>query len=117
MKKGDYAIFAGLLIIAAVLWWAFTVPAAGDTVCVVIQKDGQEVFTAPLEGTDAHWSDAHNRVVIKDAEVLMEWSDCANQICVHSGRISEAGQQIVCLPNRVIVRLEAKDAALDGMTY
>ena len=117
MKKGDYAIFVGLLIIAAVLWWVFSAPKAGDTVNVVIQKDGQQVFTAPLEGTDTEWADAHNRVAIQNGEVFMEWSDCANQVCVHSGRISEAGQQIVCLPNRLIVRLEAEDADLDGMTY
>lgn len=117
MKKGDIAIFAALLVIAALLWWAFSASPAGDTVYVVVQKDGQQVLRTPLNGTDTFWADAHNRVVIKDGKVHMEWSDCYNQVCVHAGSISEANQQIVCLPNRVVVRLEAKNAALDGMTY
>ena len=33
-------------------------------------------------------------------------SDCPGQDCVHSGAVSRAGQSIVCLPARVIVRLE-----------
>lgn len=118
MKKGDIAVFAGLLILAAFLWWAFSAPPPdGSAVTVVIQSGGEKVFEAPLAGTDTEWSNGHNRVVIKDGKVRMEWSDCANQICVHAGSISQAGQQIVCLPNRVIVRLEAVNAGLDGMTY
>ena len=117
MKKGDLLIIVLLLVAAALLWWAFSPHATIGEVYVVIQKDGQQVFREPLEGTDTQWADAHNRVAVKDGRVWMERSDCANQICVHSGSIGEAGQQIVCLPNRVIVRLEAANAALDGVTY
>ena len=117
MKKGDLLIIVLLLAAAALLWWAFSPRAAEGDVYVVILKDGEQVFREPLGGTDTKWADAHNRVDIKDGRVRMEWSDCANQICVHSGTIGEAGQQIVCLPNRVIVRLEAVNAALDGVTY
>ena len=117
MKKGDYIIIVLLLVIAALVWWAFLPRSAGGEVYVVIQKNGQQVFKEPLAGADTEWADADNRVAVRDGRVWMEWSDCANQICVHSGKISEAGQQIVCLPNRVIVRLEAANAALDGVAY
>ena len=33
-------------------------------------------------------------------------SDCPTQDCVHTGTISRSGQSIVCLPARVIIRLE-----------
>ena len=32
-------------------------------------------------------------------------SDCPTQDCVHTGRISRAGQSIVCLPAQVAVQL------------
>ena len=33
-------------------------------------------------------------------------ADCPTQDCVHTGTITRAGQSIVCLPARVIIRLE-----------
>ena len=35
----------------------------------------------------------------------MKYSDCKNQICVNTGKISRAGEIIVCLPNYVIVEI------------
>ncbi len=34
-------------------------------------------------------------------------ADCPTQICVHTGRIAHTGQVIVCLPSRIVIRLEA----------
>lgn len=48
-----------------------------------------------------------NTVVIKDATVYVEKADCENQICVNTGKISEAGQQIICLPNKVLIEVTA----------
>ena len=36
----------------------------------------------------------------------MEEADCPTQDCVHTGTITRAGQSIVCLPARIIIRLE-----------
>lgn len=45
-------------------------------------------------------------------------SDCPTQDCVHTGIIARSGQSIVCLPARVIVRLEggtAEDGGVDAV--
>ena len=36
----------------------------------------------------------------------MEEADCPTQDCVHTGTITRTGQSIVCLPARIIIRLE-----------
>ena len=38
--------------------------------------------------------------------VQVEHADCPTQDCVHTGIITRAGQSIVCLPARIIIRLE-----------
>ena len=38
--------------------------------------------------------------------VRVEEADCPTQDCVHTGTITRAGQSIVCLPARIIIRLE-----------
>ena len=42
-------------------------------------------------------------------------SDCPTQDCVHTGIIARSGQSIVCLPARIILRLEGGTAAPDGV--
>lgn len=37
-------------------------------------------------------------------------SDCPTQDCVHTGIITRSGQSIVCLPARIIIRLEGGEA-------
>lgn len=37
-------------------------------------------------------------------------SDCPTQDCVHTGTITRSGQSIVCLPARIVIRLEGGGA-------
>ena len=47
-----------------------------------------------------------NTVVIKDGTVYMESASCHNQVCVKHSAISLTGESIICLPNKIIVRIE-----------
>lgn len=42
-------------------------------------------------------------------------SNCPTQDCVHTGIIARSGQSIVCLPARIIIRLEGGTADPDGV--
>lgn len=44
-------------------------------------------------------------LVIFDGKTDMESADCPNQICVHHSAISNTGETIVCLPNRVVIEV------------
>lgn len=45
-------------------------------------------------------------------------SDCPDQYCVRTGRISTQGASSVCLPHRFILRISGRDnSGLDGGTY
>jgi hypothetical protein len=50
-------------------------------------------------------------VELKDGAARVISSPCANQLCVASGTIRARGQWIACLPNQVLVTIEAADAA------
>lgn len=47
--------------------------------------------------------------------VCVALSDCPTQDCVHTGTITRSGQSIVCLPARLILRLEGGTAGVDGI--
>ena len=59
--------------------------------------------------------DGHNKVIIGDGVVWMEEADCPDKLCVNQGRISKAGQTIICLPNRIMVTIIGGTAQYDGV--
>lgn len=117
MKKGDIIIFSVIAVIALVVGAVFLFGNSGDSIMVVVEKNGVEVKRVSIDQSGVIWEDEHNCVEIEDKQVFMEWSDCKNQICVHAGKISSAGQQIVCLPNRVMIRLEGYDQEVDYIAH
>ena len=48
-------------------------------------------------------------VVIHNGAVHVSASPCHNKICVDTGAISYTGQLIVCVPNKVVVRVIGKE--------
>ena len=52
-----------------------------------------------------------NVIEVQSDKVRVSEADCPNQDCVDQGWISNAGQQIVCLPHKLVVNITNKDAA------
>ncbi len=44
-------------------------------------------------------------VEIKDNGVRVKDSPCPLKVCMHQGRINKPGQTIVCVPNRMMIRI------------
>ena len=58
-----------------------------------------------------------NTLVIKDGSVFMKEADCPDKLCIHQGRINREGMELICMPNRVVVRILGKDKSdLDAYT-
>ena len=52
-------------------------------------------------------------VVIENGKAFVEKADCPDKVCVHSGKVSQSGESIVCIPAKVsiIISTEADDNA------
>ncbi len=60
------------------------------------------------------------RVVIevKEGRVRVVESSCFQKICVTTGWINKPGQNIICLPNKVLVTIEGNGSPkIDGLSY
>ena len=111
--NGWDALVALAVVLLAVACVAVTWLGSTDTdLQAVISVDGAEVeridltkLTGPEEKVvQANGYTLH--LALDASGVTMAESDCPTQDCVHTGTVSRSGQSIVCLPARVIVRLE-----------
>lgn len=110
-------VLAVLLLGVAAAWLAYggvnsgaltaTVKHRGQVVARVELSSLTEEKTVSIDGT------YHLNVTLDRTGAAVTDSDCPGQDCLHTGRITRAGQSIVCLPEQVIVTLEGKAPSPD----
>jgi hypothetical protein len=55
-------------------------------------------------------------VVISEGEVWVRSSPCREKICIKMGRVKRVSEQVVCIPNRVVVEVVGENGRIDGVT-
>lgn len=104
IKKADTVIIAVIIAVAAALFFALPhFRQAGKT--VVISKNNKVVASLPLNENKTVNLDG-NTIIIKNSTVKMADANCPKAICKHHNAISRKGEQIICLPHRVIVEVK-----------
>lgn len=73
----------------------------------------EEGYTFPVEGPAGV-----NTIQVEPGRIRVAAADCPDQVCVHQGWISNGVAPIVCLPNRLTIRIEnpAQGGEVDGVT-
>lgn len=115
IKKADIALFFIILIFGIIISFVSLFGnSEGDEVKVAVDGQLFGIYDINTDQTIEVKQDNHiNHITIKDGMVSMSYSDCANQVCVHSGAISMTKDSIVCLPNKVMIEIIAKNRGGD----
>ena len=106
--RGDILAIALVALLALSVALCFMPDRIGNEDAVIqIFQDGKLIREIPLdEDTSLEIDgDYSNIISVQDQRVSISDSNCPGQDCMHSGWMSEAGRSIVCLPNRVEVRI------------
>ncbi len=117
-NKLDIFLIIGLILIAIISWVVIDnfVLKEGDSVQIVV--DGKVTNSFPLN-EDYIYSvkNDENRIIIKDNQVYMEDANCRDRLCVKQGKISKAGEAIICLPHKLVVKIVSKkEVKLDAIS-
>ncbi|MFR8178363.1 MAG: NusG domain II-containing protein [Christensenellales bacterium] len=84
---------------------------------VVVTVEGREVLRRPLAMSDTYEikqdDGAVNVIAVENGAVYMKEANCRDGLCIHQGKMKNAAKTIVCLPHKLVVRLEG-DSAPDG---
>ncbi|MDO5715074.1 MAG: NusG domain II-containing protein [Tissierellia bacterium] len=112
MKKGDYIVILLLIIISAFVF-VFnnrTFKSSTNHRILQIVVNGKVVDEIDLSKVEEKEIKIHNKfgkntIVIDRGQVHMEESDCKDRVCIKMGSIRQPGDHIVCLPNRLILKI------------
>lgn len=119
MKPKLWEIPLVLGLILSLCLWAFWPRNVGRSVTVSV--DGAELGTYALQENLRQPISGYGgfslTLMIDGGKASVETSTCPDLICQRHSPISKAGEQIVCLPGRVVIAItDAEEAGIDAVT-
>lgn len=119
-RPGDILLVLGLLALAGLCFALLRAAPPGAR--VVVEQDGRVVLSqelsrlaGPEEIQVAGSRGLCLTVALYPDGVQVTSAGCPDQVCVRTGKLERAGESAVCLPARVVVRLEG-GAGADAIT-
>lgn len=109
MKKQDGILIFVLLIMAAVFFFGYRLWNRESPEEVVVYVGEQEYARFSIREEEEFLIETEkgiNQLIIRDGKADVTEASCPDKICVHQSPISQTGETIVCMPNRVIVTIE-----------
>ena len=115
-------LLALLVAAAAAALLFFLRPAESNFLTASIVLDGETIGTYDLTGLTepvtltVDQADYPLTIRLEPGRVCIGESACPSQDCVHTGWISRAGEQIIFLPNRLVISLTGGQQEFDAVT-
>lgn len=110
MKKKDIVVIAAALLLACGLYLVSQVSLGQEASVVVVTVDGQERMRRPLAMEDTYeirqTDGSVNVIAVEGGAVYMKEANCRDGLCIRQGKMKNGAKTIVCLPHKVVVRLE-----------
>lgn len=126
MKKLDYVVIIGLLVISLLSSGAILYSSARNkyqSQYIEISVKGELYKKISFNGSTEEIIDVktdlgENIIKISKGKVQILDADCPDKVCVKDGYIGKPGQTLVCLPHRVVVEIKGvKNAETDDVAY
>lgn len=109
---GDALLIGGIALLAvAAALCLFLFRVGGDTVTVEIDGNifGTYSLSEDVRVEIPSGEGQLNVLVIRDGEAFVESATCPDGICAAHRPVSHDGEQIVCLPHKVVITVQKTD--------
>lgn len=118
-----------ILVTAACLLYLLSAGENAQNCVAEIYQDGRMLFSIPLDQVRETYTldiegdnGSINRVEVRPDSIGVTWADCPDKLCVSQGFAHSPTIPIVCLPNKLVIRLrpagaDSPDTAADAVTY
>ena len=106
-NKNDIILISVLLIVSLlILLIMFVNRSPGGYAVVII--NGRETASYPLDSNvevKLENEDGYNLLVIEDGKAFIKEATCPDKLCVNQHDVQYNGQTLVCLPNKITVKI------------
>lgn len=125
MKKGDKIaaiIVLCLIVISSIGVFAYKRYVSGSSRIAVIEQNGKVIKTIDLKKVESKseitipYNDHYNKIELEPGKIRFIDADCPDKVCVKTGWISEPGQTAVCLPHKLMIKIEGKNSNYDQIS-
>ena len=119
LSRGDAVVWllaATLLVSLYMMFWQ----ADGHGAEAVVLVNGKRWARLDLfqnQDLDVPGPLGHSHIQVRDGQVRFVNSPCPNQLCVHTGWLSQGGEVSICLPNKVSVQILGSDPRFDAINF
>ena len=104
-ERNDRILIIGIIGVAVLLSAFFLLKGSSVGTTVVVTVDGDEYGRYSLLKEQVVQIGDTNTLVIHNHEADMLFAECPDQICVKHTPISGTDENIICLPNKVVVTI------------
>ncbi len=116
-KKIKYIFIAIFIISAGLSFYLLNKKAEGTTAVIyqngkIIEKINLNAVSSPYE-FDIKGEKYTNTVRVEKGRICIIKADCPDNTCVHQGYISDGVSPIVCLPNKITIKIESDENDID----
>jgi hypothetical protein len=126
MKKGDKItaiVIACIIVISSIGVFAYMNIVKGNHHIAEIKQDGKVIRTIDLDKIDTAeeikitYKDGYNIIRIEKGRIRIVDADCPDKLCVKTGWITESGQSVICLPHKLIIKIQGGSKEIDENVY
>lgn len=118
LKKKDWILIAIIISVAVLAYLSRYLLRDTGSGNVIVKVNGEITGTYELSNdTKVPINHGSNILEIKNGKAKMIEADCPDQLCVHQRAIEANGENIICLPNKVIVEIKSQtESKMDAVT-
>jgi len=116
MNRNDLKLIIMLLMLVGICLIGFKIFEQKGNKKAVVYYENDIIKTIDLSKDDKYQVDGYNgkvNIVVKDGKIKVESENSPLHLCSNQGYISDSYETIVCLPNKITIKIETKDKNLD----
>ena len=105
-KKKDFLLIIVVLVVALAFYFCQEFTGVSSDSQGLVMVDGEVCGSYDLNVNQTiSINHGSNILKIQDKKAQIIEADCPDKLCVHQNPISKSNQSIICLPNKVVVKI------------
>lgn len=119
MNNNDIKLIGIILVIIIIIFILFNINKnKGNT--VLVYYDNKIILEKNLNIDSKYVVDGYLgevEIEVKDRKVRVIKENSPKHICSREGYIKDSSKPLICLPNKIIIKITDKESNIDGVVY